>query len=155
MTAIPQPRRGGVDLPHPEHRPRPRPTAAPALDRTSAGRPLRAVPTRAARQFLPTWLYSLTAGLILVAGVIGIVALNALAAEASFQAQELEADISDLTLQHDDLVAAVAALEAPARVREVAETQLGLIQPEQPGFLTLDPADLMPVSPKPSLALGE
>ncbi|MGI9016374.1 MAG: hypothetical protein ACR2HR_04580 [Euzebya sp.] len=90
---------------------------------------------------------------ILVTGVIGTVALNALAAEASFQARELESEISNLTLQHDDLVAAIAVLEAPGRVQDVASTQLGLIQPEQPGFLTLSDSDLSPDQPKEPLRL--
>jgi cell division protein FtsB len=138
------------------------PARAPGRPRQPAPQPasqsarqLRAVPAVAPRtQVLPTWLYSLVAGVILSVGVIGVVALNALAAEASFQARELEADISDLTLRHDDLVAAVATLEAPARVREVARTQLGLIEPEQPGFLTLDPAHLEPDVPKARIQLG-
>jgi cell division protein FtsB len=133
-------------------------TAGPrAAARPPARRPVRrlsAVPAAAPRtQVVPTWAYSLVAGLLLSAGVIGVVALNALAAEASFQARALEADISDLTLRHDDLVAAVATLEAPARVREVARTQLGLIEPEQPGFLTLDPAHLEPDVPKARIRL--
>lgn len=88
-------------------------------------------------------------------GVLGIVALNALAAEASFQARAMEADISELTLRHDDLVAAVATLASPGRVREVATTRLGLIEPEQPGFLTLDPSHLTPDGTKPPVRLGE
>ncbi|WP_370326252.1 hypothetical protein [Euzebya sp.] len=130
---------------------RPGGAAAPA-ERTA--RRLRAVPPAPARQVVPTWAYSLAACVVLVAGIIGIVALNALAAEASFQARELEADISAATLRHDDLVAEIAVLEAPERVRDVARTQLGLIEPEQPGFLTLDPADLVPEDPKPAVGLG-
>ncbi len=90
----------------------------------------------------------------MVLGIIGVVALNALAAEASFQARELEAAISDLTLEHDDLVAEVASLEAPDRVRLVAGAQLGLLEPEQPGFLTLHPEQLAPPEPKPMVVLS-
>ena len=96
-------------------------------------------------------LYTLCSTTILILGVIGVVALNALAAEASFEARELEAVISDLTLEHDDLVAEVAGLEAPDRVHDVAGAQLGLLDPEQPGFLTLRPEQLAPAEPKPTI----
>lgn len=98
-------------------------------------------------------LYTVMSMTILILGVIGVVALNALAAEASFEARELEAAISDLTLAHDDLVAEVAMLEAPDRVREVAGSQLGLLDPEQPGFLTLRPDQLTSADPKPTIRL--
>lgn len=100
-------------------------------------RRLRVVGTTAPRRSLGGVLCAVVAGFVLVTGIIGIVALNALAAEASFQAMELEEHISDLTLRHDNLVAEVAMLEAPARVREVATTRLGLIDPAQPGFLVI------------------
>lgn len=74
---------------------------------------------------------------IVVVGVIGVVALNALAAESSFAAMEVENRITELTLRHDNLVAEVAMLETPARVRQVATAQLGLVEPEQPGFLVI------------------
>ncbi len=158
MTAIPLPQRQGVGVPHAGDRPQPtaRPGRHEAPRRAAQPRAsLRAVPQTAPRQLVPTWLYSLVAVVTLMSGVIGIVALNALAAEASFQARSLEAAISDATLQHDDLVAAVAVLEAPGRVREVAQRQLGLIEPEQPGFLTLDPSQLTPAQPKPMIQTGE
>jgi cell division protein FtsL len=136
------------------------PRRAPATTRPVAGRPetrrLRAVPTPVPRpRPAVRWAYSLLAGVILTVGVIGIVALNAMAAEASFQARALESDISDLTLRHDDLVAEVATLAAPSRVRDVARTQLGLVEAEQPGFLTLDPSHLDPAQPKGALQLGD
>ena len=91
---------------------------------------------------------------IVVLGVLGVVALNALAAEASFEARALEQEISDLTLHHDDLVAAVAQLESPNRVRDVALGQLGLMEPEVPGFLEIDPADMPAPQPKPMVRTG-
>lgn len=138
------------------------PTATPSAAQTTGPttrrdvRRLRAVPTVAPRpRRAVTWAYSLLAGVILTVGVIGIVALNAMAAEASFHARALEAEISDLTLRHDDLVAEVATLSAPARVRDVARTQLGLVEPEQPGFLTLDPSHLEPAEPKGQIRLDD
>lgn len=92
-------------------------------------------------------------GTILVAGVIGIVALNALAAESSFAAMEVQERITDLTLRHDNLVAEIATLETPARVRQVATSQLGLIDPEQPGFLVIDREQGGPRQPKTAVRL--
>lgn len=119
---------------------------------------LRAVPTgqrQSAASRAARVLASTLAAVITAVGVFGIVTLNALAAEASFDARELEADISDMTLQHDDLVASVARLTAPGRVREVATNQLGLLEPESPGFLTIDPADMPVPTAKPTIRLGE
>jgi hypothetical protein len=127
-------------LPAARPRPAPPPARRPAASRTPR---LRAVPPPAPRgQRVPTWAYALVAAVLLVGGVLGIVALNALAAEASFRARALEDDLSELTLRHDELVVEVATLAAPGRVRQVAAAQLGLIQPEQPGFLSLDPGAL-------------
>lgn len=133
---------------------RPRPQAQPKPRQVAPARDLHVVPTPV-RQALPNWIYVALAGTVLALGVLGIVTLNALAAEASFEARSLERQITDATLRHDDLVAAVATLASPNRVQEVATTQLGLIEPEQPGFLTLHPDDLVPEQPKAPVRLGE
>lgn len=109
---------------------------------------LRAVPTRQEASRGLAIVATVLFATVLFSGILGIVALNALAAEASFQARALERDISDLTLRHDDLVAAVAQLESPNRVREVAVGQLGLMEPESPGFLVVDPDDIPRTAPK-------
>lgn len=119
---------------------------------------LRPVPTRQRRPAAPRIarvVAGMTAFVLTAIGVFGIVTLNALAAEASFEAKALEADISEATLQHDDLVAAVAHLTAPGRVRDVAITQLGLLEPETPGFLVVDADDMPAPAPKPTVRLGE
>ncbi|AXV07639.1 hypothetical protein DVS28_a2960 [Euzebya pacifica] len=116
---------------------------------------VRAVPDRRKDPFrLAAPLVAALAVTIVVLGVLGVVALNALAAEASFEARALEQEISDLTLHHDDLVAAVAQLESPNRVRDVALGQLGLMEPEVPGFLEIDPADMPAPQPKPMVRTG-
>jgi hypothetical protein len=72
---------------------------------------------------------------VAVAGVFGVVRLNARAAEAALEARELEGDVRELTLRYEELTAEVAALEAPDRVRNVAGGELGMVPAEQPGFL--------------------
>ena len=79
--------------------------------------------------------YVLAALLIAAAGIFGVVSLNALAAEAAFEARALERDVDELTLRYDELTAEVAALSAPSRVREVAREQLGMVPVEEAGFL--------------------
>lgn len=128
------------------------PTAEPRRPHLHA---VQAGPVHRAAHRTAKVLAGMVATVVLAVGVLGIVALNALAADASFEAQALERDISELTLRHDDLVAAVAQLESPNRVRDVAIGQLGLMEPEVPGFLTIDEADMPRLAPKPTIRLGE
>jgi hypothetical protein len=58
--------------------------------------------------------------------VFGAVALNAMAAEAAVQARALERTVAHGERTYGDLIAAVAAKEDPARIRERA-LELGLI----------------------------
>lgn len=71
-------------------------------------------------------------------GIFGIVFLNALAAEAAFEARTLEKEVTELTLRHDELTAEVAALSAPGRVRQVAQDELGMVPASAAGFLFAD-----------------
>ena len=73
--------------------------------------------------------------LAVAGGVFGIVTLNALAAEAAFQARTLSNDVAQTQVERDELVAAVAALSDPRRVREVATGQLGMVAADGPTFL--------------------
>lgn len=75
---------------------------------------------------------------VAVAGVIGVVSLSALAAEAAFEARALQGEVADLSVRYDELTAEVAALEAPARVRSVAEAELGMVRAEEPTFLVAE-----------------
>lgn len=110
--------------------------------------PLRVVPSRARHRS------SLAPRVLLAAltclGVFGTVTLNAVAAEASFRARTLAAEVSALQMRHDELVADVASLSAPDRVRAVARGHLGLVPADQPGFLVVPddagaPQDAKPV----------
>lgn len=68
-------------------------------------------------------------------GITGVVSLSALAAEAAFEARALQAETRELVVRYDELTAEVAALEAPARVRAVAEDELGMVPVTEPAFL--------------------
>lgn len=81
--------------------------------------------------------YMLLLALVAVLGVTGIVSLNALAAEASFEAQELEDEVAELSHRYDELTAEVAQLESPERVRRVATSELGMV-PADPVYLSPD-----------------
>lgn len=78
--------------------------------------------------------------LVIVLGVFGAVSLNALAAEQSFAHRALATETETLHLRRDELTVGVARLEAPDRIRRVAETRLGMVQARQPAFLALEPA---------------
>jgi hypothetical protein len=80
---------------------------------------------------------------VLSGAVFGTVTLNALAAASAVEARELEARVAAAERDYAQLVADVAALEDPARIREAA-LELGLV-PAGPGrHVVLDrnlPAD--------------
>lgn len=73
-----------------------------------------------------------------VAGVIGVVSLSALAAEAAFEARTLQGEVDELSLRYDELTSEVATLEAPTRIRAVAEHELGMVRAESPAFLVAE-----------------
>lgn len=75
---------------------------------------------------------------IAVAGVIGVVSLSALAAEAAFEARALQGEVAELSVRYDELTSEVAGLEAPARIRAVAEGELGMVRAESPSFLVAE-----------------
>lgn len=77
-------------------------------------------------------------------GIIGVVSLSALAAESAFEARELQAEVTELSLRYDELTAEVAALESPERIRQVAEAELGMVQPESPTFLLAEGSGATP-----------
>lgn len=125
---------------------RTRPTAAPQPRRDRVRRHLRVVedePRRHPVLFLA--LYLALAAVI----VLGAVSLNALAAGGAVQARELANEVSLAERNHGLLVAEVASLEDPARIRHAAE-QAGLVPAERPRFLepgrTL-PSDTAPQAP--------
>jgi hypothetical protein len=64
--------------------------------------------------------------LLLGGAVFGAVALNAMAAEAAVEARALDARVADAERRYGRLVAEVAALEDPGRIRTEAH-ELGLV----------------------------
>ena len=88
--------------------------------------------------------------------LLGIVALNALAAQAAFAARELAAEVDDLRVRRDELVVGVAALSAPARIEAIATGELGMVVAAAPGFLEVGAAAGSGAGPaKPTVVLGE
>ena len=118
MSAAPLPRT--ARNPRPLNRPRPKPP------RSSP--PLRAVkpPTvgrRRARFVLVTGVA--TAGLL-----FGVVTLQALVSQQSFDIQRSQDRVTELRLQADDLHLEVASLLAPERIAKAA-ARLGMVLPEE------------------------
>ena len=106
-----------------------RPTPVPA----PARRPhLRVVAPRRSARYIVSML------VLAAVGIFGSVALNALAAEQSFAARELEAQVGDLTRTADELTVEVTRLESPARLHRTAVRTLGMVRAEQPAFVVLD-----------------
>lgn len=80
---------------------------------------------------------------VLAAAVFGAVALNAMAAAMAVEARALEATVAEGERTHARLVAEVAALEDPARIRAEA-AELGLVASGPVRVLVLEralPAD--------------
>jgi len=90
-----------------------------------------------------TLVYALVMIAVVAASVFGAVTLNALAAGTSVEARALDAHVSEAERNYAQLVADVAALEDPARIRETA-LELGLVPSGPARFVTLErnlPAD--------------
>jgi hypothetical protein len=85
-------------------------------------------PRRRARRGTPA-VWVLTA--IIVTGlVVGIVSLSALAVQASFQSDDLQGRLGELTQQQQVLREQVAAASAPSRVVRWARGE-GMVMPER------------------------
>lgn len=103
-------------------------------------RHLRVVDEPTARH---TLAYALVMVAVLGASVFGAVTLNALAAGAAVEARTLDAHVAEAERSYAQLVADVASLEDPARIRETA-LDLGLVPAGPARFVALErnlPAD--------------
>ena len=90
-----------------------------------------------------TLAYAIVMILAFAAAVFGAVSLNALAAGASVEARALEAHVTEAERVYAQLIADVAALEDPARVRAAA-LEIGMVPPGPVRHLSLErnlPAD--------------
>jgi cell division protein FtsL len=93
-----------------------------------------------------TLAYALSIVVLLGAATFGAVSLNALAAAAAVETRTLDAQVADSERLYAQLVADVAALEDPARIRDAA-TDLGLEPASSVRHLTVErnlPADGVP-----------
>lgn len=102
---------------------------------------LRVVPAPRRRHtvLFATLFLVVSAGLVFTA-----VTLNALAAGDAVAAHELESRVADAQRHYAQLVAEVATLEDPERIRRVATEQLHLVPADRPIYLEVDrnlPAD--------------
>lgn len=126
-----------------------RPSRRAPVERGAHLRVVDAPVTRHTLAFALVWI------LVIGAAVFGAVALNALAAAASVEARSLEAHVAEAERMHAQLIADVARLEDPARVRAAAQ-DLGMVPPGPVRHLTLDralPADgVVPAARTPSAA---
>lgn len=84
-----------------------------------------------------TLAYAVLMIVIFAAAVFGAVALNALAAGSAVEARALEAHVVEAERHYAQLVADVATLEDPARVRAAA-LELGMVPPGPVRHLTLE-----------------
>lgn len=73
-----------------------------------------------------TLVYLLAVVLLVGASIFGAVSMDALAAAASVEARTLEAEVTAAERDYAQLVAEVATLEDPGRIRQAA-TDLGLV----------------------------
>lgn len=96
---------------------------------------LRIVRARERRHALPFLLLLL---LLAAAAVFGAVGLNALAAGDAVRARELERAVADQERAYGQLVAEVARLEEPARIRRIAVEELGMVVPDAVRVLHLN-----------------
>ncbi len=134
MSAISAPMRGSAVRAAPDRRPRT--TAAPVAPVAPAAPAprLRVVPRVRQRHVLA---YLLLVCAILAGAVFGVVALSAAAAGAAVEARDLQARVDAHEREYGRLVAQVAALEDPARIREIAEEQ-GLAQTSSFRYLQVE-----------------
>ncbi|MEX0952608.1 MAG: hypothetical protein WDZ26_02115 [Nitriliruptoraceae bacterium] len=120
MSAISAPMRGSAVRAAPA---RARTPTAPVTPGASAP-PLRVVPRVRRRHVLA---YLLLVCAILAGAVFGVVGLSAAAAGTAVEARDLQTRIDAHERAYGQLVAQVAALEDPARIRDIAHEQ-GLVQ---------------------------
>lgn len=96
-------------------------SASPA--RTTAARPRTSIPPqdirRARRGLHPRFL--VFASTVIVALVVGVVALNALFAQTAFAVHSMQTRVTDLGEQHDVLAMEAAQLSSPSRIAMWAE----------------------------------
>lgn len=109
----------------------PRRRPAPDAGHHRPSPPLRLVPPRPKASWVGVLLT------LVVAGVLAVVALQAQAASAAFEARALEREVLELRRSHEQLVAEVAELGAPDRLRRIAVDDLGMVPPRKTAYLDM------------------
>lgn len=86
------------------------------------------------RRHLAAWVAVMA--VVFSGAVFGVVALNAMAAAEAVEAREIESNIAAGERRLNQLVAEVAALEEPARIRSLAE-EAGMVSTSTVRFLAV------------------
>ncbi len=120
----------------PSGRPVTGPIRPPAPARTTAARPRTATPPqlrrRARRGPHPVfWLFSAT---VIIAMIVGVVALNAMLAQTAFAMHAVRSELTELTERHEVLVKQLATSSAPGRLADWADSQ-GMVTPDRVAIL--------------------
>jgi len=91
--------------------------------RTAAARPRTSIPPqgmrRARRGLHPRFL--VFASVVIIALVVGVVAMNALFAQTAFAVHSMQTQVTELGEQHDVLAMKAAQLSSPSRIATWAE----------------------------------
>jgi hypothetical protein len=129
----------------PHGRPLTGPTRPPAPARTTAARPRTASPPqlrrRARRGPHPVfWVFSAS---VVIAMVVGVVALNAMLAQTAFALHATRAELATLTERHEVLVKQLATASSPDRLAGWATAQ-GMAEPSRVEILPV------PGTPRPT-----
>lgn len=101
-----------------------------------------------------TLRYALLILAVLGAAVFGTVSLNAMAAANAVASHELETQVAEAERTYGQLVADVAELEDPARIRERAE-ELGMVPAADGRHLRLERTVAGDGAPEPEAVAGE
>lgn len=131
------------------------PTLQPAAPRPQATPPpvtpeLRVVESPPRRHAV-AWLLGHAA--VIVVTVLFAVSLNALAAGDAVRARDLENRVEVAERRYAHLIAEVAHMETPERIRREA-LQLGMVPAEDPTYLFLDGAQATPVDDERGPVMG-
>lgn len=106
---------------------------APAPRRTRPGRHLRPVPGPA-RRGSPAVPVLVGAGIVLVA-LFGLAVMHALLIGGQVRLDAMQRQVASETEEVRRLRLRVAELESPERVSDVARTRLGMVDPDEIGYL--------------------
>jgi len=79
---------------------------------------------------------------MIVSGMMMLLYVNTLAAQASFQKQALQIELSQMTAEEQTIASAVATGESPASLLVTAQT-MGMVPAETPVFLRLSDREIL------------